>query len=223
MTLNHDDKQQILSRVAAFERATGVQLVTTLLPRCDAYPEIPWKAFAAGTAFGLLVVVLEWLFPALAAITPVIGLAPELNLLLVFGAGLVSGGFAIVLPSFARLFLSTARAEGEVRQMAQALFLEHELFNTRSRTGVLMLITTFERRVQLLADQGLRSKLPPGAFDEVASAMNELLRSGAWSQAFGAGIEKLEAIVRAHGFAGQGEENTLPDHLDIHRGEGESC
>jgi putative membrane protein len=106
--------------------------------------------------------------------------------------------------------------------VAQALFLEHELFNTGMRTGVLMLVAAFEHRVVVLADRGLRAQLPDGALDEVVAAMTEALQSTAWSAAFTAGIEKLEAIVRAHGFTDRGERNTLPDHLDSHRDEGDA-
>ena len=223
MTLNHEEKQQLLARVAAFESATGVQLVTTLLPRCDDYPEIPWKAFAAGIALGTLLMGLAVLFPSIPSLQTLASLTPELTLVLVLGAGLASGGLTIAVPVFARLFLSTARAEGEVRQAAQALFLEHELFNTGTRTGVLMLVAAFEHRVVLLADRNLRARLPAGAFDEVVAAMTGPLRAGAWSMAFITGIEKLEAIVRAHDFTGRGQDNNLPDHLDTHRGEGDAC
>jgi len=221
--LTHEEKQQFLARIAAFETATGVQLVTTMLSRCDDYPEIPWKAFAAGAVCGALVVMLAMLAPGFSMPHALAGLSSEMTLVLVLGAGLVSGGIAIVVPPVARLFLSAARAEGEVRQAAQALFLEHELFNTGTRTGVLMLVSTFEHRVVVLADRGLRAQLPDGALDEVVVAMTAALQSAAWSAAFAAGIEKLEAIVRAHGFTGRGERNTLPDHLDSHRGEGDAC
>jgi putative membrane protein len=221
--LTHEEKQQLLARVAAFEAATGVQLVTTMLPRCDDYPEIPWKAFAAGVAFGTLIEMLALLVPGFGMLRALAGLNSEMPLVLVLGAGLVSGGITIALPSYARLFLSAARAQGEVRQTAQALFLEHELFKTDTRTGVLMLVAVFEHRVVVLADRGLRAQLPDGALDEVVAAMTEALRSAAGSAAFAAGIEKLEAIVRAHGFAGRGERNTLPDNLDSHRDEGDAC
>jgi len=223
MMFNHEEKQQLLARVAAFETATGVQLVTTQLPRCDDYPEIPWKAFAAGTALGALLVGLAVLFPSTPSLQTLASLTPELTLVLLLGAGLASGGLTIAVPVFARLFLSTARAEGEVRQAAQALFLEHELFNTGTRTGVLMLLAAFEHRVIVLADRGLRAQLPPGALDEVVAAMTASLRAGNQLAAFTAGIDKLEAIVLARGLTQRGQDNALPDHLDTHRGEGDAC
>ena len=228
MALTPEEQQQVLAQVAAFEVATGVQLVTTVLPRCDDYPEIPWKAFAAGAATGALALVLALLFPGIGAMHALIGLVGgwggnAADMAFILGAGLISAGSAIAVPTYARLFLSAARAEGETRQTAQALFLEHELFQTGARTGVLMLVAAFEHRVVLLADRGLRAQLPADALDEVVAHMTKPLRAGAWAAAFGAGIEKLEASVRAHGFTGGGTDNTLPDNLDTHRGEGDAC
>jgi len=221
--LTYEEKQQLLARVATFESATGVQLVTAMLPRCDDYPEIPWKAFAAGVALGTLAEVLALLVPGFDVLRALTGPSAEMALVLALGAGLVFGGITIAVPPVARLFLSAARADGEMRQAAQALFLENELFNTGTRTGVLMLIAAFEHRVVVLADRGLRAQLPDGALDEVVTAMTEALRSGTKSAAFVAGINKLEAILRAQGFTGRGERNSLPDHLDSHRDEGDAC
>jgi uncharacterized membrane protein len=220
--LTAEEKQQLLARVGAFETITGVQLITTMWPRCDDYPEIPWKAFAAGGAFGTLTMVLAWLVPGFGALHAMAGLTAGMTLMFVLGAALVSAGFAVAMPPYARLFLSAARAEGEVRQAAQALFLEHELFDTSARTGVLMMVAAFERRVVVLADRGLRARLPAGALDDVVAAMTAPLRSGAWPGAFAAGIGKLETIVSAQGFGG-GNDDALPDNLDAQRDEGDAC
>lgn len=218
MALAPEEKQQLLARVAAFEAATGVQLVTTQTPRCDDYPEIPWKAFATGSAFCTLLLGLALLMPSFCLLQNLTDLSTGMMLVLVLGAGLACGGLAIAVPLVARLFLSSARAEGETRQWAQALFLERELFNTDSRTGVLMLVATFEHRVVVLADRGLQAKLPSGALDEVIAAMTSTLQSGSSAAAFTAGIDRLESIVRAHGFTGRSGDNTLPDHIDHRRG-----
>ena len=229
MALTLAEQQQVRTRVAAFEAATGVQLVTTARSRCDDYPEIPWKAFAAGAAAATLAVVLDLLFPDIGAMRAFAGLVGDWGgtaadmALMMLGAGLVSAGIAITVPAYARVFLSTARAEGEMRQAAQALFLEHELFQTRARTGVLMLVAVFERRVVLLADRGLSAQLPAGALDEAVATMAKPLRAGDWVAAFAAGIDKLEAIAVTRGPAHDGTDNALPDNLDADRGEGDAC
>lgn len=222
MALDAKEKQQLLDRVAAFENATGMQLVTTLLARCDDYPEIPWKAFALGVAVSTFVLMLGVVFSHVSALHVLAVLPTVLILMFVLGIGLVNAGITILWPTYARLFLSAARADGEVRQSAQALFLEHELFATGTRTGVLLLVSEFEHRVLVLADRNVRNRLPAGALDEVVMAMTPVLRSAQWLAAFSTGIEKLQAIVHAHGFNGRSDSKVLPDHLDGQPG-GKKC
>ena len=64
-----------------------------------------------------------------------------------------------VVPPFARLFLAAHRRDLEVRQHAQSLFLTRELFATRARTGVLILVSLFERRIEILPDTGLHARV----------------------------------------------------------------
>ena len=224
--LSEQEKHQVAARVAAFEAATGVQLVTTLLPRCDHYPVLPWKAFALGIAAGTGLVLLAVGVTPFASLRALLGLtggwggdSGGVALAIVLGAGLMSAALALLVPGYARWFLSGARAEGEVRQAAQALFLEHELFQTRARTGVLMLVSIFERRVVLLADRGLRARLPEPALGEVVAAMTAPLRRRAVVPALLAGIEHLESQVRTLGLAAGAADKALPDYLDPASGE----
>lgn len=65
MQLTETEEHSINERAASFETHTGVQVVAAVIGKCDAYPEIPWKAFALGAAVAACtVVLLEWLRPA---------------------------------------------------------------------------------------------------------------------------------------------------------------
>ncbi len=92
--------------------------------------------------------------------------------------GVVCALLCVVVPTFARLFLETHRAEVEVRQYADSLFLSRELFATRRRTGILMLVSLFERRVVVLPDTGLSERLSQNAIREVIARMTTPLASG---------------------------------------------
>src|SRR5687767_10895581 len=48
MPVSEKEQQQINSLVARFEAATGIQAVAAVVAKADAYPEIPWKAYAIG-------------------------------------------------------------------------------------------------------------------------------------------------------------------------------
>jgi putative membrane protein len=89
----------------------------------------------------------------------------------VLGAGLVSALLTILVPAYARLFLGNRRPEAEVRQYAESFFLRRALSETAGRRGVLLLVSLFERRVILLPDKGLRSRLTA---DESRSAIDRM-------------------------------------------------
>ena len=48
MPVSDKEQQQINRLVAQFETDTGIQAVAAVVRKADAYPEIPWKAYAIG-------------------------------------------------------------------------------------------------------------------------------------------------------------------------------
>ena len=80
------------------------------------------------------------------------------------------------MPAFARLFLRAARRDVEVRQYAQSLFLTRGLFGTRDRTAVLILISLFERRIEILPDVGLHGRVSETDWQTVIARMTPHLR-----------------------------------------------
>ena len=54
------------------------------------------------------------------------------------------------------------------RKAAQALFMTHGLHLTEKRTGVLIYVALADRRVEIVADAGINSKVEQSAWDELA-------------------------------------------------------
>ena len=59
MYFSEDQTRRLDARIRLLEKNTGIELVTAVVGKCDHYPEIPWKAFALGVAFGALVIVVQ--------------------------------------------------------------------------------------------------------------------------------------------------------------------
>ena len=198
MLLTNDERERLDAAVAGVEAATGAQVVIACLPKSDAYPELPWLAFAFAAALAALVVfiadLLGWGWVAFAG--------PGFSVAIVLIAGAAVALATVFLPPFARLFLSATRAEMEVRQQAQSLFLGHELFGTRERCGVLLLVSEFERQVVVLPDKGVRERVPAQVLQEVVDAMLGPLKRGELAKAFDLGLSVLEAALVTHGFRG---------------------
>jgi putative membrane protein len=194
--LTEADKRALDARIAALESRTGVQVVTAVVPRSDSYPELPWTAFALGASLaGLVVVVLDIVRPAW--MTGYVALS---HVLPVLGAGLLAAILVARVPALAHLLLGRARAAGETRQFAQAIFLEHDLARTKARTAVLILVTLFERRVELVADHGHDGRIGADEWRSVVDAATSGLARGDGTAALLAALDRLESLLASHGF-----------------------
>lgn len=198
MHLSESERREIGERAARIEARTGAQLVAAVVGRCDAYPEIPWKAFALAASMTALVAVLSGQQGALAA-TSWPGLLAVVALL---GAGAVAALATVFFPPFARLFLDSARRDAEVRQYAESFFLGRDLVRTRQRSAVLLLVGLFERSVVILPDSGVRARVDAAELAAVIARMTPSLAAGRIAPALLDGLDALETLLAAKGFAG---------------------
>jgi len=207
MRLQPAESDAIERRITTVEARTGVQVVTAVVPRSDSYVELPWKAFALGASLAAFGVVLAdfWVQPWLTSSTAL------LHAVAVLGSAAACALLAVFVPSFARLFLRGTRGHAAVNDHAQSFFLRHELFATHHRTGVLILVSRFERRVEILPDTGLHGRIGEAEWRQVIEAMTPYLREARAFHALEAGIAAVERLLVARGFNGNaGSTNELP-------------
>jgi putative membrane protein len=204
--LSESDRVRLDQHVANAERRTGAQIVLAVIDRCDVYAELPWKVFALGAAFGGLGA------SAADRIRP--GWPADFNVLaalaLALGVGAVGALLSVFAPGFARLFLDRHRAETEVRQYAESLFLSRELFATRGRTGILLLVGLFERQVFVRPDVGLKDRLSQEVLGELVAEMTARLARGRAVEALEEGVNRLEGALAGTAPVSAGE-NELPN------------
>jgi putative membrane protein len=213
--LSADQANAIEARSAEVESRVGIQVVAAIIDKADAHIELPWKAFAMGAVLAGLALVIadamrpQWLTANLALIDTVT----------VLGAGAASALLAVFVRAYARLFLRSTRRDLEVRRRAEALFLQHELFKTRERNGVLILVSCFERRVEILADIGLHQRVSEPEWRPVIAHMTPLLRERRFADALLAGLAATEDLLLAKGLKPlPGADNELPDRPIVESG-----
>lgn len=213
MHLTEAEARLVETHVAELERHTGVQVVAAVVGRADSYPEIPWKAFALGTAAALLAAfVAAWLRPGWSGAE-----RPVLEAALVLCAGGAAALAAAYLPPFARLFLDRDRASAEVRQYTDAMFLARGLHGTAARVGVLLLVSLFEREVAIRCDQGVTARVSDADLAPVIAAMAPLLKRGALMEALLEGLGALERLLLTRGFPKAGPDE-IADELVQEKG-----
>jgi putative membrane protein len=216
MYFNDDQTAQLNHLIRKIEQRTGVELVAAVIGKCDSYPEAPWKAFALTVA----TVSLIHLIQTIARPDWITIWSMQLALVFVLGAGAAVALLSVFWPAFGRLFLNRLRTETEAEQYARALFLEKELFKTRTRTGILILISLFERTVVIVPDSGIAGRLDAKALQAVISQMTPDLRKGDRFQALARGLSALEAGLVQTGFGPSREsDDQIKDTLIEEKGE----
>jgi len=191
MSLPESDRQSIAERTARLESRTGIDVVVAVVGRCDAYPEIPWKAFA--------------LFASLSGFASIVwhpdAVLTGLTILFMGAAAALAAAF---VPPFGRFFLGRERRAGEALQYAESFFLHHALGRSERRRAVLLLVGLFERQVVILPDAGLR--LADAELQDLIARMTPALADGRTAAALRDGLDALEALLVAQGFAGGGRD-----------------
>jgi putative membrane protein len=216
--LSDQDRARLDEQIVEVEKRTKAQIVMAVIQRSDSYVELPWKAFALGVSIaGLLVFILDiflysWTSGVMAFVAVVITLV----------AGSACALLAVLVPGFARFFLSAHRADVEVRQYAETLFLDRELFATDGRTGVLMLVSLFERQVILLPDKGISNRLRNDTMNDVIAPMIPFLKRKEIYRALENGLGKLSMILGtltlSDGSTGKAGDVMLSDEIIEEKG-----
>ena len=164
--LSQSERDSLAKLVADVERTTAGELVTVVVHRSAAY-----AAFRIGWAAGLALVlanVVHLVWPDL----------PVMELL---------GGQAFVAISLAvglgwspllRLILPRWVKQQAVDQHAKRLFLELGVTETRDRSGVLIFLSEFERRVVILGDRGIHEHLGMAAWEAHVAELIQSIRAG---------------------------------------------
>ncbi|MFO1303355.1 MAG: TPM domain-containing protein [Burkholderiales bacterium] len=206
MFLTAADSQAIEERVRVLERAIGVEVVTLVVAKCDVYPETVWKAFALGSSLAALAVAIgDLMRPDWVTSTSVIT-----SMVAILAIGALCALASVYVPAFARLFLRDVRANVEATQYAKAQFLERQLFATKERTAILVLVAMLERRVVIFADTGLNGRVTIAEWDAVIARMTDKLRAGAPREAITAGLDAIGDLLAAKGVV-RGDGNAFPD------------
>lgn len=198
----------INAEVARIEARTGVEIVAVVTAKASHYPQIPWKAFALGTTLAAAgLVVAEALWPGWPSARAVL---VDVIALLGSGAGLAL--LAIFVPGVARVFLRGPRRDFEVHRCAREMFVRHEVFATRDRRGVLLLVSLFERKVEIVADRGFDGRVDPVDWTAAIARMAPLLPAQGPGAAVRAGLAAIEALLLERGYASlRPDVNELPD------------
>lgn len=164
-----DDLKKIESAVHDAESRSAGEIVTLVLPASSDY----WLVSIAAGLFGALTAAGIGMICHLTH--PGWGLSFQLGLglpLLGFSIGLL----AARLPALLRMITPKGMMAQHTHREAMAHFMALGVANTRDRTGVLLVISEAEHRVELLADAGIHAKVPEGHWKSLVDELIQAIR-----------------------------------------------
>jgi putative membrane protein len=101
-------------------------------------------------------------------------------------------------PWLKRFFISRREIDDEVKEAAITNFFDHNLYRTRDETGVLVLISVFERRVWIVADRGINAKVPEGQWGDIVKMITDGIRQKRSADAICEAVEKIGELLKRH-------------------------
>ncbi len=194
--LPEPDRERIRSCVREIETTTSGQLVPMVVGSSHHYPGAGLllaqiAAFVVAFAASAIVFfsrlwkgfqpVDVWVFPA------------------VFGAVF----FAVAalerrFPHLRQFFVHKSEREEEVAEAAFTAFHRHGLTDTRGRNGVLIFISLFERKVHVVADEGIHRKVGDEAWRKAVDIMVSGFKSGSAADAICEGLRYCGRLLAEH-------------------------
>lgn len=97
-----------------------------------------------------------------------------------------------------RFFISRREIDDEVEETATTHFFNQGLHRTRDETGVLVLISVFEHRVWILADQGINAKVTEGQWDEIVKMITDGIKQKRPAETICQAVEKIGALLKEY-------------------------
>lgn len=189
--LSENDKDLLEKKVTLAEEQSRSQIVLATVIRSDSYAEIPWKAFGLGVSVsGLLSLTGNLLFTS-----RIQGMAVLISVVAMLATGAAMALLTILIPVFARLFLNDSRAETETRQYAESLFLSRQLFLTKHRTGILLLISLFEKKVVIIPDKGIIDHVSNADIQKIITMMKAPLGRNEFRLSMEIAVDELTRII----------------------------
>jgi putative membrane protein len=195
------EQERIRQAVVNAEAKTAGEIVPMIVRSSARYTEIELLGVITGLLLGMIAEGI-WSDP---------WGSPFLNLWPVIGA---LGGFLLCrIPAVKRFFTPKNRIAQAVHVTCLAAFTEQGLHYTRGHTGILILVSLLERRVQVLADRGINEKVSPGAWDDITKILTAGLKSGQACDAFCQAISRCGELLAEHFPRQADDQDELPNRL----------
>ncbi len=183
VALTQSDRDRISQAVREAEKQTTGEIVPMIIAQSDDYPGARWRlAIVTALLFGFL----AYLF--LGDFDPSWILWAQIPGLYI---GYWLGSFGAVL----RPFLVSSKIDEEVHQRAVQAFFSRDLHGTKNRTGILIMASLLEHRVEILADTGINAKVSKDTWQGIVTDMLGRIKSDDLTEGFCTAVRECGEVL----------------------------
>jgi putative membrane protein len=199
-----DAKTEVASAIRAIESATSAEVVVAVRARSGHYRHTDYLVGFAMSFAALLVFLfdshefdIDWM---------------PVDTLVAFALGtLLSAG----LPPLRRVLTSRKLMRANVATAARAAFVELKISRTSGRSGILVFVSKFERRVEVVPDIGVDPAVLGAPFADAVGALDAALRARGSFPKFLEALRSLGPVLGKALPRMADDVNELPDEPSI--------
>ena len=207
------DRQRIAAAIEAVETTSSGEIVPYVILRSAPYPVVPWRGGALGALVGTVLVALIRTAPAPAPAAFALS-QDGLAVLIIAACGLIGALAASRIPPLTRRLAGDTAMREAVHQRAVQVFVDEEVFATRHRTGILLVVSLMERRVEVLADAGINVRVGDGDWHNVTACIRTGIENGQLADGLVDAIHQCGQLLMQYGFAAEADDqDELPNRL----------
>jgi putative membrane protein len=197
--LDEAARARIEAVVHEVEQHTAGEIVVVSVPRSDDYDD---ARLLYGAACALLSAALvHYVWPEIALVW-----------LLWLQAGVMTlGWFAFGWAPVLRRVLPRSRLQQAAQRRAREEFLEHDVFATRDRSGVLLLLSELEHAVVLLGDAGIHERVHTSGWEHHVEHVVRAIHEGRAVDGVCEVISEIGALLAAQFPPREDDTNELPN------------
>ena len=191
------EREQIRRAVEEAEKQTAGEIVPYVVVQSGRYEIAAWRGGALGALVAAAVALsaawandgwgMGWVYTAWA-----------MALVMTLG-GIAGATLAWFVRPLRRFFAGPRRLAERVHLRARAAFLEEEVFSTRDRTGILLFVSFFEHRIEVLGDAGINRAVAPEEWAEVVERLRRGVRAGRLAEGFVDAIAMCGELLHRRG------------------------
>ncbi len=182
-----EQQTEIIAAVTAAETTTRAEIVPMVVSSSDDYPQV--DLFAGGGLALIVTLAADYL----------LGIhSTWFILLLLVISALILSQIVHRLSWLKRLLIHPRELDAAVHNKALTSFMREGLHQTPENIGVLILISLFEHRVEIVADSGISDKVPPERWKELVDVLTDGIKQGQASETLCHIIADTAKILAEH-------------------------